>query len=69
MRTENKRIKNKTERKMDEMEELMEEYGSLFLAILAGIAVLGIVSGFLAEGGLFREMILLAGNGACIRIG
>ena len=54
---------------MDEMEELMEEYGSLFLAILAGIAVLGIVSGFLAEGGLFREMILLAGNGACIQIG
>lgn len=47
------------------MEELMREYGSVILAVSAGVVVLGAAAGLLLPGGLLEELLMKLGNMAC----
>lgn len=47
------------------MDEIMEEYGSMILGILAVIAVLFGAYALIDSGGILNKFIILFGNMAC----
>ncbi|MCM1257529.1 MAG: hypothetical protein NC307_06710 [Roseburia sp.] len=47
------------------MDQIMEEYGGIFLGALAGVFVIAGALGLVFSGGILGELIILFGNTAC----
>lgn len=47
------------------MEQIMEEYGGIFLGAFTGIFVIGAALYLVFSGGLLGELMILFGNTAC----
>lgn len=47
------------------MDQIMEEYGGIFLGVFTGVFVLASVFGLVFSGGILGELMILFGNAAC----